>query len=226
MPTRPTTPAQKEDAQRLRVIYKAWLDASPVRRTQDDVAEAIGSSQSAVAQTLTGRLALNAPRAAKFAKLLGCTVGDFSPALAAQISIISGGESAAPRGNSALALAAGTRATLGESAMAMARAVHSLSEGRRKTIARLVASQIAAGPSADDAKMIDDLSADALVCSLDSSATSWRSVAMGLAETHPKLKEREQLTRFVTLVDRFIRERDTTNQAAAPSSTERVLQQT
>lgn len=103
MPTRPTTPEQREDAKRLKAIYQAWVEASPVRRTQDDVAEAIGVGQSTVAQTLSGRLALNAARAAKLAKLFGCAIKDFSPSLAGHIADISGIQAAAKPSGAAAA---------------------------------------------------------------------------------------------------------------------------
>lgn len=88
MPTRPTTPTQKEDAQRLNELYLAWRDAGDSgneKRNQDLVADRIGISQSAVAQMLSGKMAISAKRAVMFAGLFECKVSDFSPTLAQEI---------------------------------------------------------------------------------------------------------------------------------------------
>lgn len=86
MPTRPTTPEQKADAKRLKVIFERWKDARRDERTYEEIAESIGMTQSAFSQRLNGTMALNADSAAKFAVLLGCKVDDFSPSLAAKIA--------------------------------------------------------------------------------------------------------------------------------------------
>lgn len=89
MPTRPITPEQKADADRLKVIYEAWKaekeKSGAARITQPEIAEQLGVGQSAFSQRINGRLAMNKEFAAKIASLVGCKVSDFSPSLASEI---------------------------------------------------------------------------------------------------------------------------------------------
>lgn len=95
MPTRPTTPEQKEDAARLNALFENWLDSEQkrtgLRPSQEKVAHDLGVSQSALSQRLTGRMAINDKFAAKIARLIGCTVPDFSPRLDAEIKALAAG---------------------------------------------------------------------------------------------------------------------------------------
>jgi len=90
MPTRPTTPEQKQDAKRLEALFQEWLkatgDRTGARPTQESVAAAIGISQSALSQRLRGKMAMSRDFATAIAKLIGCEVPDFSPTLAAEIA--------------------------------------------------------------------------------------------------------------------------------------------
>jgi transcriptional regulator with XRE-family HTH domain len=145
MPTRPTTPEQREDAAKLKAIYQAWLDSTPPgqkRRVQEDVAEAIGTSQSTVAQTINGKLALNPRRAAKFAALFGCSVVEvksYSTAAEPQVSAYS------------------TGLTLGSAAAELAATVADLPKAHRAAIAAAMSTMLTEGPDPSLAAVIDSL---------------------------------------------------------------------
>lgn len=70
-------------------LYEAWLDerekVTGARPTQEVIAEQLGVGQSALSQRLKGKLALGKKFAASIATLIGCSVADFSPDLAAEI---------------------------------------------------------------------------------------------------------------------------------------------
>lgn len=89
MPARPLDPEQKADAARLKMIFLRWRAANEVdgrKLSQEEIAASIGKKQSAFSQTLNGTLALNQESASAFAKLLGCSVADFSPTIAKKIA--------------------------------------------------------------------------------------------------------------------------------------------
>jgi hypothetical protein len=157
MPTRPTTPEQREDAAKLKAIYQAWLDSTPPgqkRRVQEDVAEAIGTSQSTVAQTINGKLALNPRRAAKFAALFGCSVADFSPRIAADILTLNrSGDAYAVVEVKSYSTAAepqvsaySTGLTLGSAAAELAATVADLPKAHRAAIAAAMSTMLTEGP--------------------------------------------------------------------------------
>jgi phage repressor protein C with HTH and peptisase S24 domain len=89
MPSRPLTTEQQADAARLKTLFENWREgrvAGGDKRSYDELAASIGMKQSAFSQRLNGTMALNASSAASFARLIGCSVADFSPTLADQIS--------------------------------------------------------------------------------------------------------------------------------------------
>ncbi len=72
---------QLEDATRLRQLF-----AERVTLTQEEFgAEFKIGNQAAVWQYLSGRIPLNLTAAIRFARGIGCTVGDISPTLAAEL---------------------------------------------------------------------------------------------------------------------------------------------
>lgn len=88
MPAKELTQEQREDAQRLRSLFKAWQadqGAAGHRATQEELAELLGFGQSAISQYLNGKIPLNPDAASRFASLMGCGVSAFSPAIAGQI---------------------------------------------------------------------------------------------------------------------------------------------
>lgn len=95
MPTRPTTPEQKRDAQRLEALFNQWLDTTLAktgsRPTQEAVAASLGISQSALSQRLRGKMAMSRDFAVAIARLIGCEVPDFSPTLGGQIAELAQG---------------------------------------------------------------------------------------------------------------------------------------
>ena len=110
--------------------------------------------------------------------------------------------------------------TIGTTVMQIASMLAGLSDSRRKTISYIVAEQITHGPSNTEAAAIDALTPGLTFTVPPVSSTAdelaWRSIAMGLAETHPIYEERARLTNFVTLVDKFIRDhRDAQQKGAA-----------
>ena len=78
------TTEQLEDAKRLKALYESKKKERGV--TQYTIADELNITQGAVGHYLNGRNALNASVASSFAKLLGVSVSDFSPSLAATIS--------------------------------------------------------------------------------------------------------------------------------------------
>ncbi|WP_313330446.1 helix-turn-helix transcriptional regulator [Comamonas sp.] len=91
MPAQPLSPEQHADARRLKAIFEQWKTA----RKRDGLPSgqlALGMlldiNQSAVSQYLNGGIPLNAPAAAKFAKILGCQIDDFSSTLANEAKVI------------------------------------------------------------------------------------------------------------------------------------------
>lgn len=96
MPTRPTTPEQKQDAERLSALLNAWLleahKKTGEKPTQEAIAAALQIGQSALSQRLRGKLAMSRDFAAAMAKMLGCRVADFSPRLDAEIKALNEGQ--------------------------------------------------------------------------------------------------------------------------------------
>lgn len=80
MKKKPLSPEQLSDALSLKSIYESRK--KELGLSQEIVAERLGISQSAVAQILSGKNALNLKRAAEFASLLGVNIKDFSPSMA------------------------------------------------------------------------------------------------------------------------------------------------
>jgi transcriptional regulator with XRE-family HTH domain len=208
MPTRPTTPQQKEDARRLKALYERWVQRGAdigVRRTQEDVADALGTSQSTVTQTLTGKLALNAKRAAKFAKLFDCTVADFSADLAREIASIS--QDAPPQSESRPQVQPSGSLTPGAVVEEFARRMAALPVARRRTIAHLVAERVVGDSDGDIAVQIDALAPGVKIALKTAPAAPhdpWRDLAFRLAEAHPDPTERDRLTQFIRQVDLFV----------------------
>lgn len=88
MPAKPLTPEQLEDAARLRALFKHWQqDQKALRRpaSQMEAAAQLGFGQSALSQYLRGEIPLNLNAATKFAALLECSIGRFSPTLYSQL---------------------------------------------------------------------------------------------------------------------------------------------
>jgi transcriptional regulator with XRE-family HTH domain len=86
MPAKPLTSEQLADANRLKAIFLQWQAGRKERdepASQLDVVDMLGFNQSAMSQYLNGRIPLNVEAAAKFARMLGCSIADFSPSLAA-----------------------------------------------------------------------------------------------------------------------------------------------
>lgn len=98
MPTRPTTPEQQQDAQRLSALLGEWLNAAAAKTgrklTQEEVAATIGISQSALSQRLRGKMAMSRDFAASVSRMIGCKVSDFSPSLGAEIETLAQGVTA------------------------------------------------------------------------------------------------------------------------------------
>ncbi|CAK8744418.1 transcriptional repressor DicA [Sodalis glossinidius str. 'morsitans'] len=87
MKKKPLSPEQHEDAMRLKSIFES--KKKQLGFSQESIAYELGMRQSAVAQLLNGVNPLNMSNAAKFAKLLGVCVNDFSPTLAEKIAEVS-----------------------------------------------------------------------------------------------------------------------------------------
>lgn len=91
------TPAQAEDAKRLKDLYEAKKKRLGV--TQQSIADELDITQGAVAHYLNGRNPLNLVMALTFAQQLQVNVEDFSPALAqelANMAVVSANEPIAP----------------------------------------------------------------------------------------------------------------------------------
>lgn len=78
------TPAQAEDAKRLKAIYEAKKKLLGV--TQQSIADELDITQGAVGHYLNGRNPLNLPIASVFARLLQVDVEEFSPTLAKELA--------------------------------------------------------------------------------------------------------------------------------------------
>ncbi|MHB9807041.1 LexA family protein [Pantoea ananatis] len=83
MKKKPLSFEQLEDASRLRRIYE--VKKKGLGLSQETLAEKLGISQSAVAQILAGKNALNFKRALEIATILGVEVKQFSPSLAKEV---------------------------------------------------------------------------------------------------------------------------------------------
>lgn len=84
MPAKPLSESQKQDASRLRLLYMARK--SSLGLSQESIAAAMGfANQSAVSQYFNGRIPLNHTAAIGFARLLHCSVSDFSPTIANEL---------------------------------------------------------------------------------------------------------------------------------------------
>lgn len=85
MPAQPLTTEQLEDAARLKQLFLAWQSRrkeAGLPSSQEAVSELLGFNQSSMSQYLNGKIPLNVGAATKFAAVLECSIGDFSPALA------------------------------------------------------------------------------------------------------------------------------------------------
>ncbi|UBB16157.1 hypothetical protein [Comamonas odontotermitis] len=85
MPALPLTDEQLADASRLKSLYEQWKlqrkeEGQPA--SQMALGHALEINQSSISQYLNGTIPLNTAAAAKFAKVFGCQIDDFSPALA------------------------------------------------------------------------------------------------------------------------------------------------
>lgn len=99
MPAQPLSPEQKADAQRLQTLFTAWKTDRKSRgepNSQEWAADQLGFGQSALSQYLNGRIPLNNAAAAKFSKLLGCKISDFSPMLSNTLAELAGVATADP----------------------------------------------------------------------------------------------------------------------------------
>lgn len=97
MPALPLTPEQKDDAARLKKLFLTWKTERKARgeaASQDAFSDLVGITQSAISQYLNGAIPLNPAAAAKFSKVLGCQISDFSATVANLASEI--GEGVAP----------------------------------------------------------------------------------------------------------------------------------
>lgn len=80
------TPAQLKDSERLKAIYESKKKSLGI--TQQDIADELNITQSAVGHYLNGRNALNISSALMFAKILGVQVEEFSPHLAKELELL------------------------------------------------------------------------------------------------------------------------------------------
>ncbi|MDM5178491.1 S24 family peptidase [Massilia sp. DJPM01] len=87
MPTTSPSNHTRSDAARLKELFVDWQNR---RRdagepySQEYAADLLPFNQSALSQYLNGKIPLNIEAATQFAKMLGCTISDFSPTLAAR----------------------------------------------------------------------------------------------------------------------------------------------
>ncbi|TDN64279.1 LexA family protein [Scandinavium goeteborgense] len=88
------TPAQAEDAKRLKAIYEAKKKLLGV--TQQSIADELDITQGAVGHYLNGRNPLNLQVASAFARMLQVTVEEFSPTLAKDLSTMGVSSAAEP----------------------------------------------------------------------------------------------------------------------------------
>jgi hypothetical protein len=85
MPSQPLAPWQQEDAARVQTLFTAWQAGQralglPYSRAW--ACDQLQFGQSALSQYLHGKVPLNLTVAAKFSRLLGVSIEDFSPSLA------------------------------------------------------------------------------------------------------------------------------------------------
>lgn len=78
------TPEQMADATRLKALYESKKKSLGI--TQQLIADALGITQGGVGHYLNGRNSLNVSVASVFAKMLQCSIADFSPTLAREAS--------------------------------------------------------------------------------------------------------------------------------------------
>lgn len=83
--TKTLTPAQLEDATRLKALYESKKKSLGI--TQQDIADALDITQGAVGHYLNGRNALNLSSALTFSRFLQVPVSDFSPGLAKEMEL-------------------------------------------------------------------------------------------------------------------------------------------
>lgn len=103
MPAKPLTPNQREDAARLKTLFRAWQDKRKEEgqaSSQEYCSGILGFGQSTIVQYLNGKIPLNPNAARKFAALLGVTVEVFSPDLAQRIAELAAGVSTLSGGSS------------------------------------------------------------------------------------------------------------------------------
>lgn len=89
MPAKPLSPEQREDAARLKSLFKEWQETQRLKGddwSQDYAAERLGFGQSALSQYLNGKIPLNIEVAGPFASLIGKPIEAFSPALASTVA--------------------------------------------------------------------------------------------------------------------------------------------
>jgi SOS-response transcriptional repressor LexA len=77
---------QLKDAARLKALYESKKKVLGI--TQQDIADELNITQSAVGHYLNGRNALNVSAALMFAKILGVQLEDFSPHLAKEMELM------------------------------------------------------------------------------------------------------------------------------------------
>lgn len=83
---RPLTPTEAAECRRLKLVYA--VKKQDLKITQEEIADAMGISQSAVSHYLNGINALNLEAARKFSKLLNVEIEEFSPRLARELNTI------------------------------------------------------------------------------------------------------------------------------------------
>ncbi len=86
MPAQPLSQTQQSEAAELKRLFLEWQrqrknEGKP--SSQEVACEFLGFGQSALAQYLNGRIPLNVGAGIKFAKMLGVSLGEFSPSLVA-----------------------------------------------------------------------------------------------------------------------------------------------
>ena len=102
MPAKPLTQNQRDDAARLKTLFRAWQDKRKEEgqaSSQEYCSSILGFGQSTIVQYLNGKIPLNPNAARKFAGLLGITVDVFSPDLALRIAELAAGVSALSGGS-------------------------------------------------------------------------------------------------------------------------------
>jgi hypothetical protein len=85
VPSKPITPEQARDAQRLKTAFKAWQQqrkALGLPYSQDVITDGLGFGQSALSQYLNGHIPLNGDALHKICSLIGVNPGAISPRIA------------------------------------------------------------------------------------------------------------------------------------------------